>query len=178
MEIITGHTGASHIYAADDRAFNAFVYGDGNYVLDSGKLLKAEAVNVNKVRIYDGELIMQGTKARIRYGEYQDLAIDNGATGYNRNDLIIAEYTNSSGVESIDLKVLKGTATTGTAADPTVTAGDILAGDLSAQMSLFRVRITGINIAGIDTLYQKIIGGNMLDQSTIDLYNTITGESL
>jgi hypothetical protein len=37
MEIITGSTGAAHIQSADDGAFNAAIFGTGNYVLGIGE---------------------------------------------------------------------------------------------------------------------------------------------
>jgi len=153
MEIITGTTNAVHVQSSDDRIRQAAVFGFNDVVLPTGKALLYDLVNVNTLRIYDGDVMMQGTHGRIRHGGYDDIAISNGTSGYNRNDIVIAEYNNTDGLESIQLKLLKGTLTTGSATDPVYTSGDILSGDVLDQMPLYRIRLTGLTISGIDKLF-------------------------
>jgi hypothetical protein len=82
----------------------------------------------------------------------EDISIETGTVGINRNDLIVVRYVldASTGYESITLEVVKGKETSGTAADPEITAGDIRTGSLMAEEGLYRVRIEGISIVAIE----------------------------
>jgi len=156
LHLVTGHQGKAHVTAADHGSMNAAIFGEGQYVLNRGSKLKATVISNNSIRIADGDLLMQGRHIRLNEGTYVDLAIENGAQGNKRNDLIVAQYTkdSSSGVEDCNLVVIKGTATTGTAADPSWTSDDILNDHvLKAEMPLYRVRLNGLNIEKVEQLY-------------------------
>ena len=156
MNLVTGYYGENHVTSDDAGACNAAIFGTGQYVMDIGGKFAANAVTNNKVTISDGVLMMQGRQARIEPGTTVDLTIDNGATGYNRNDLIVARYTKnaSSGVEQVELVVIKGTASTGTASDPTYTNGDMLNdGAILNDMPLYRIPISGINVQPLVQLF-------------------------
>lgn len=147
MQIVTGYTGTEHIKSSHDRSRIAGIAGAGLYVLSTGNKLAAALQNANTVRISDGDLVMQGTHATIESGSYEDVTIENGTQGQKRNDLIVVRYEKAAQqpqTESIGLKVIKGTPTSGTPADPDYEEGDILAGDLVAEMPLYRVPIDGI----------------------------------
>ena len=148
MNLVTGHGGSDHVTAADAGALNAGVFGGSQYVMDIGNKFSATLVSNNKITIGDGALLMQGRLARINAGSTVDLTIENGASGYNRNDLIVARYAQDpQGVETMNLVVIKGTPTTGTAADPTYTSGDLLTGNASQNdMPLYRIRLNGITV--------------------------------
>lgn len=147
MQIVTGYTGTAHIKSAHDRSRNAGVIGRGSYVLSTGNMLAAKMQTANTLRIVDGDLMLQGTHATIEAGTHEDLAIDNGTQGMKRNDLVVARYERLSGepkTESVTLRVIKGSPSSGAAADPDHVEGDVLKGDLVAEMPLYRVPIDGI----------------------------------
>jgi hypothetical protein len=116
---------------------------------DVGNALKAQVISNNQIRILDGELMMQGRFVRLDPGTYVDMTIDNGTQGMKRNDLIVARYTKNtvSGVESVDLVVIKGTAVASNPADPAHTEGDITNGAaVLHDYPLWRIPIDGLNV--------------------------------
>lgn len=153
MQIITGKTGENHVTAEDDGALHAAVFGTGNYVLDVGSKLEATVETSNNISIADGELLINGRHARIRHGETDSVVIENGTTGYNRIDLIVARYQKVSGIESVVLTVIKGETTAGTAIKPSHTEGNILEGVELAEMPLYAVKLEGVNIVSISPLF-------------------------
>lgn len=158
MEIITGKTGSNHVKAEDDRAFHAATFGVGNYVLNVGSKLAATIETSNNIVLSDGELLINGTHARIRHGETDTVIIENGTTGYNRIDLIVARYTKSSGLESVALAVVKGETVSGTPTRPSHTEGNILDGVEVAEMPLYAVQLSGVNVASITPLFTIATG--------------------
>lgn len=149
MHLVTGCAGKPHVTSADQASLHAAVLGSGNYILARGTRFAATVVNSNTVRIGSGDILMQGRHIRIDDGSTVDVAIQNGTSGYKRNDLIVVRYTRdvSTGVESADLVVIKGTATTGTASDPAITEGDIITGNAkTADMPLYRIPLNGLTI--------------------------------
>lgn len=161
VHLVTGYKGEAHVTAADQGAFNAAVFGDGQYVLERGNQLAASATTNNNIRVLDGEIMMQGRHIRINPDEYVDLTINNGAQDMYRNDLIVARYTRtaSTGVEDCNLVVIEGAASDSAASDPAYTSGDILGGNaLQNDMPLYRVSIDGINISAVTKLFTTIGG--------------------
>ena len=157
LKLITGKTGTAHVASADDRARIAATFGPGEYVVDSGNgCFAATIVDNNNISIGAGDLIAFGTHARIAYGDTEAVTIDSGAVGYNRIDLIVAEYKNTSGVESGTVKVIKGTPTTGTPVTPSVTAGNILQGASTNQTILYKVTLNGINIVTCERMFTVV----------------------
>ena len=165
MEIITGRTGQPHVYAADDAEIYKLFLGDADFVLQTGNKLNAAMYGTNAVRIYDGSLIMQGRLAKIRPSDgYDELSLDVGTTGYRRVDLIVAEYNQTvtenqieqggevvtvrDVIESVELKVVKGTPNANSYVEPAITTGNIDAGE-THQMKLWAVRLNGINFDGL-----------------------------
>lgn len=156
MKIITGATGEAHVTSNDDGEFNQGIWGDGLVILTNGNKLSATIVDNNTIRIADGDLVFQGRHGLIEAGTYEDMTITTGASGQNRKDLICVQYRLASGVESMNLVVKQGTATSGTASDPTYTEGVIRTGAILAEMPLYRVNISGINIASVESMAQVI----------------------
>lgn len=144
----------AHIYAEDDAAiYEAIVGGDGVY--DIGNKMEATVIDNNTVRISNGVVSVGGHLARIKYGDYQDMVIDNGESGKSRNDLIVANFstTGPRGVDTYTLKVIKGATVTGKAADPAVADGNLYEGATERDLPLYRVRLEGISIVAVDTLH-------------------------
>lgn len=169
LHLVTGYAGEAHITADDQGSLNAAVFGEGQFVLNRGNKLSASIVTNNQIKVLDGDILMQGRHIRLNNGTYVELAIENGAQGYNRNDLIVARYTKSSstGVEDCNLIVIKGTATTGAASDPEYTSGDIISGNaLQNDMPLYRVPINGLNVQDLVPLF-TVIDNRLSDIMTL-----------
>lgn len=158
LHLVTGYKGSAHVTSADQGAFNAALIGSGDYVCQTGKMFEAQIVSNNSIRIFDGDLLMQGRHVNLKFDTYEDVTIENGVQDVNRNDLIVCRYAKdaSSGKEAAILQVVKGTATTGTASDPAVTTGDILGGAILHEMPLYRVKIEGLSIVAIQKLFNTV----------------------
>lgn len=152
-----GPSAEPHIYAEDDAAIFQSMFGEDG-ILDIGSKLKLTIQSNNLVRMSDGALCVGGHIGRIKYADYVDLTIDNGETGYNRNDLIIGSFSNTGEhtVDTFEPKVVKGTPATGTAVDPTLTKGSLYEEEHLRQVAVARVRLEGLNIVGVDTLLPVI----------------------
>ena len=170
MRIITGATGTTHVTSNDDGEFNQGIFGAGLIVFANGGQLEASIVDNNTIRIKDGDLLIQGRHALIEPNTTEDVSIDTGAVGMNRNDLIVARYAldTNTGYESIVLEVIKGAESAGEATDPSYTTGDIRTGSVLVEVPLYRVRINGITVSGIDKLFSasKDLFGKIVDLGT------------
>lgn len=159
LHLVTGYAGASHVTAADAASLNAAIVGSGDYVLNRGSKFAASIVTNNKITVADGDLLMQGRHIRLNEGSTVDLTIENGTSGYYRNDLVVARYTmdSSNGVEECSLVVIKGTAVTNNPSDPEYTSGDIINDHvLQADMPLYRVPLEGLNVQTLIPLFTVI----------------------
>lgn len=149
LHLVTGYAGAEHVTATDQAALNAAMVGTGQFVFDKGNVFKAQVVTNNQIRVLDGELMMQGRFVRLNPDTYVELTIENGAQGKLRNDLIAVRYTKntSTGVEDVNLVVIKGTAVDGNPVDPAVTEADITNGEATLhEFPLWRIPINGLNV--------------------------------
>lgn len=156
MHLVTGYAGQEHITAADQGSWNAAIVGSGEYVLKKGNQFSATVISNNQIRIADGDILMQGRHIRLNEGSYVDLAIENGAQGYFRNDLIVARYSknSSTGIEEANLVLIKGTAVTSGAADPEYTSGNIITDHvLQNDMPLYRVPLDGLTVGNLVPLF-------------------------
>ena len=172
MKIVTGYRGIAHITSGDVGAFNASVFGDGQYVMDSGEKLAITVVSNNQVRIGDGDILMNGRHITIEKGLTENLAFENNTASTNRNDLVVCRYRKDSGtgVESAELVVIKGTAVSGTASDPSYNKGNILNGDDLVDMPLYRVKFTGITMGTPETMFGTLLSvGDILDSVNASL---------
>ena len=150
MKIITGRTGELHVTSDDDRHLHAGTFGEGKYILNTASKLNATNPSSNVVRLAKGDIIFQGCHARIE--DYEDVEINPGTEGYSRIDLICCQYKKVGGVESTELVVYTGTPATSNPTIPTPTYGsnNILDGAEIADMVLFKVTLTNVNITKID----------------------------
>lgn len=171
-----GPSAEPHIYAEDDAAIFQSMFGEDG-ILDIGSKLKLTIQSNNLVRMSDGALCVGGHIGRIKYADYVDLTIDNGETGYNRNDLIIGSFSNTGEhtVDTFEPKVVKGTPATGTAVDPTLTKGSLYEGEHLRQAAVARVRLEGLNIVGVDTLLPVIPSIPSLKELIDELNGKMTG---
>lgn len=157
IELITGHAGLAHISSADDGWFNVGVIGSESYVLNTGTQLAAEVQSANLVTIGVGDVVFEGR--HIRVSATENVAIDNGAQGVNRNDVVCIkyEYDSNTDVERAVLEVVKGTASSGTPTDPTIPSGSILNGASEAYMPIWRIPISGITVGTPEKLYGDVL---------------------
>lgn len=146
ISLVTGHTGTEHVTAAQAGLANAGVAGTGMYVFDVLQKFKCTVASANSVSIGTGVARMNGRD--IVSETATSLSVANGVSGQNRRDLVVARYqkTTSTGVESVSLVVIKGTATTGTPADPAYNNGSVIDGKTTVDMPLWRLPINGVNI--------------------------------
>jgi hypothetical protein len=86
-------------------------------------------------------------------GNYVDLNIDNGHTGYRRCDVIAIEYSKNdeTNIEEANLVVVKGSETQSNVPPlPPLVEGDTVDGSASInQMALYRVIIDGFSIVDV-----------------------------
>lgn len=156
VNIVTGMTGRAHITSDDDRMSNASVFGTDKHVFAFGQQFRAEVMNNNLVRIRDGYCINQGTMMAVELNDYEDVIIDNGISGLNRNDLIVMRYEKNAdtSLESAKLVVIKGVQSEN-ATDPPYRTGNILdGGDLTDDYPLYRLKIESLTIAAIEPLFE------------------------
>lgn len=167
-----------HIYAEDDAAIYESISG-GDGVYDIGEMLKATVLSNNNVRIGNGVLSVGGHIARIKYGDYEEMTIDNGESGKNRNDLIVARFstTGFGGVDEFSLEVKKGVAVTGAAKDPEVETGNLYEGETIREFPLHRVRLEGISIVAVDQLFTVRKTNEQLQKEIDELNRKLDQES-
>lgn len=158
MNIITGRTGTPHVTAQQDRDIHAGILGDGMYVLPVGEQFAAEQQSSNVIRIKDGTLMLQGCAASIEAGEFEDVTIENGSQGMGRIDLITAHYNldTSTGYESVELRVIKGTPAASGPQQPAYASGIIRDGAQDVDMPLYAVTLSGVSIASITPLFTAL----------------------
>jgi len=155
MKIIDGYTGQPHWTSQQTANFHMATIAAGNCVLPYGNMFAYDVVDNNTITIRDGMLLLQGRRVCIDYGEVDTCAIDNGVQGAQRSDLIVCRYQkdNVSHVESTSLVVVKGTNGQG---DPVINdATDICGGAGAHDFALYRIRLDGISIVGVDTLFER-----------------------
>lgn len=158
MKIITGYKGEAHITPNEIQCENQGAFGTGSYVLNIGSKFTPTLISANELQIADGEGVMQGVHFRVDPGTYDSVTIENGEQGMNRKDLIVCRYTKDAGtgVEQTEWVVIKGTPAAGTATRPSATTGDIRTGSTTADMEMFEVVLSGINVTAVNALFSTI----------------------
>ena len=162
MELVTGRSGEDHISSADIASMLRGVYNDVDVVLPIDDELSLTVLSANSAQVGKGGCMLQGHFARVETAE--QLVIESGAPGYNRNDLIVARYTlGDDNIQAVYLAVIKGTAVAGDASDPSYAEGVIDDGDTLVEFPLWRIPITGVNVGDperimptVDTLQDQI----------------------
>ena len=151
MNIIAGYRGEAHITSQQLRNKNIGIFGDDVCILAVGSEMAATVISANEVDIADGILVAEGCTAEITHGTVEAMAIDNGGQGMLRTDLIVARYTKNSGtgVEDMQLEVIKGTPAASNPATPSHTTGSIADGDTTVDFPLYEVHLDGISIESV-----------------------------
>ena len=158
MNIITGYKGTPHVSAQQDRDINSAIFTTGVYILNIGSKMAATIVSANEVTIADGLVIAQGCAAEIARGTSESMSIDNGDQGMLRKDLIVLRYTKeaSTGVEDMELAVIKGTPAVSNPALPSYTSGSIADGDTLVEFPIYTVNLNGITIQSVTRLVDYV----------------------
>ena len=159
LQLVTGYKGTPHITADSVGSFNAGIVGTGEIVLNTGNQMSASLISNNTVRILDGDAVIQGRHITLKKDTYEEMTINNGTIGMNRNDLIVIRYTLDavSGVENAEFAIIQGEETSGTASDPQYTTGDILSGGCALhEMPLYRIPLTELAVGTPEPLFRTI----------------------
>lgn len=184
VKLMTGATGEQNIQAADDRECLAGITGLDSYVFPTGSQLKATLVDANTVTIGTGAGSLQGS--RFRCSTTTTANIQSGTQGQFRHDIVGLHFSReASGREGLEFQVLTGepAASEGAAADPVYTAGDLLKGDAEAFMPLYRIKLSGINAADPEPMFNVLTPLATLEDSVSQfksdyVQNTISGGSI
>lgn len=173
MEIITGYRGEPHITSQQLRNTYMGIFGQAPRIIHGkGADLAATIISANEVDIADGLLICEGCTAEIPRGTVENMIIENGSQGMMRTDLIVARYTKNAGtgVETMELAVIKGTPASSNPQRPSYNEGTIVDGDSPVDFPLYQVNLNGISITSVDPLVSTV---SVLDAIT-ELQNTVT----
>lgn len=144
VELITGFAGTPHINSSDAGAYNAGLVGPGDYALATGDQLKATMSNATTFALQSGDAVLNGRHVHLT--GTTTATVGAGVAGQKRNDIAALRYTRdtTTNIETVQLVIIKGTATTGTPADPTHNKGLITDGVSVHDMPLYRIPINGI----------------------------------
>ena len=158
MNIITGYRNEPHVTSQQLRNTYIPIFGSDAKILDVGSKMAVTVISANEIDIADGQLICEGCTAEIAHGTTESLTIDNGTQGEQRIDLIVARYTKNSGtgVEDMQLAVVKGTPAASNPAVPEYNTGTIANGDSPVDFPIYRVNIDGISITSVNALVDTI----------------------
>ena len=177
IELVDGKAGTAHISSEDKAIIHQAKFSKSDVVFDWGDVFKCSMSSSNRATIGAGCASIQGLDWHITAAE--SVTISNGSQGMKRNDIICAHYhrNSSSGIESVELTVLKGTPNATAAADPTIPSGKILSGAVDAYMPLWRIPLDGITVGTPVRLFTP--RGALWDSVTQTLiasqYGTVTG---
>ena len=159
MKIITGYRNDPHVTSQQERDTNIAIFGPGAHILKGVENeMAATIVSANEIQIAAGQLVAEGCTATITKGTTESMTIENGEQGKQRIDLIVARYTKDSGtgVEDMQLVVIKGTPASTFPASPTYNEGKIADGDSPVDFPLYQVFLDGINIREVTLLVDKV----------------------
>lgn len=178
MKIITGYRGEPHITSQQDRNVNIGIFGSGTHIVNVGSKMAATIVSANEITIADGLLVAEGCTAEIERGTTESIAIENGAQGMLRKDLIVARYTKTSGtgVEDMQLAYIAGTPAASAPALPSYNEGSIANGDTLVDFPLYAVNLNGITISSVERLvdYAELASKSALTALTQKVNNLVT----
>lgn len=168
--MITGEAGVEHVTSANAGALNAMEIGTGKYVFNLDNKFEYNLQSNNLIRIYKGQGIMNGRHFEMSPDQYQDLEISNGTQNEFRKDLVVIRYTKNldTGIETGALVVIEGESVSQDPVDPEYNDGNILEGESVVDFPLYRINISGLNVTGVDKLFEVFAGY----KAEIDSINT------
>ena len=170
MELVTGKAGTNHISGADLAAMYRGLLIADDVVLATGDKLSCTMTDANTAEIGTGDCMIQAHHCRVEVAE--QVTIESGASGYNRNDLIVARYTlGDGGIQSVYLAVVKGTAVAGEASDPSYAEGSIDGGDVLVEFPLWRIPLTGVSVGDPERIMPTV---DTLQKQVTDLRESVT----
>ena len=174
MNIINGYRNNPHITSQQLRNTYIPIFGKDACILDVGSKMAVTVISANEVEVADGQLICEGCTAEIAHGTTESLTIENGTQGEYRIDLIVARYTKNSGtgVEDMQLAVIKGTSAASNPAVPSYNTGTIADGDSPVDFPLYRVNLDGISITSVDAMVDVVSVPSMVEevQNNLDVH--------
>lgn len=138
------------IDAKDLASLFSGIIGNESGVLTVFDELRLEKISDNKVRLHSGVYSLKGHILYIPKGSYEDFTIESGTLGANRIDLLVAEYVRNGegdGEDTLRFKIVKGSSTSGAPQVPDLTQQDINQNGITRQEALYKLRLTGINLA-------------------------------
>lgn len=146
IELVDGKAGTAHISSEDKAIIHQAKFSKSDVVFDWGDAFKCSMSSPNRATIGTGCASIQGLDWHVTAAE--SVTIPNGSQGMKRNDIICAHYhrDSRSGIENVELTVLKGSPNATAAADPTIPSGKILSGAVDAYMPLWRIPLDGITV--------------------------------
>ena len=146
IELVDGKAGVAHISSEDKAIIHQAKFSKSDVVYDWGDAFECSMSSSNRATIGTGCASIQGLDWHITSAE--SVTISNGSQGMKRNDIICAHYhrDSTSGIETVELVVLKGSPNATAAADPTIPSGKILFGAVDAYMPLWRIPLDGITV--------------------------------
>lgn len=175
MNIITGYRAEPHITAQQDRDVNIGIFGASAKILKGvGSEMAATVISANEVEIADGALVAEGCTAEITRGTSESMTIENGGQNMKRIDLIVARYTKDpgTGVEDMQLAVVKGTPAASNPAVPTYNTGTIADGDSPVDFPIYQVNIDGISITSVAALVGTVNIPDLISDSISNALNS------
>ena len=158
MQIISGYRGEPHVTSQQVRNRNIGIWGFTSRIIEGVSAeMEATVVSANEVSISSGMVSCQGCTGEIPRGTSESVSIDNGSQGMLRKDLIVVRYTKNAGtgVEDMDLVVIKGTPAASNPQVPSYTTGSIAGGDLLVDFPLYQVNLNGSSIDSVTLLMNK-----------------------
>ncbi len=159
LHLVTGYAGKEHITSNDQGSFNAAIMGAGEFVLERGKQFEVQVISNNIVRVFDGDLLMQGRHIRLKENTYVDLFFENGTQGYKRTDLIAVRYEKdaTTDVESASLVVIKGAPSEDSYVTPEKITGDIINNHaLQNDTVLYQVKFDGLRLQEPEKVFSTL----------------------
>lgn len=150
IQLVTGQTSRKVTPINDSNLYRGIV-GSETCVLDVGEKMRAEIINNNTVRVYDGVFVDFGRVYTIDNGSYVDYTIETGQQGVTRYDIIGVQYTKTTSggtLESVEPLVLKNKG-----ASENATRQDINKGATTTQIGLYRVKIVNLTIEQVTPLF-------------------------
>ena len=123
-------------------------------ILNAYSLLACTKIDNNTVQLAAGVYSLSGYLLQVEMGTTQNLSVDSGTAGYNRIDLVCAEFVRNgggAGIDTLQFRVIKGSATTGTPSEPTLTQQDINGTGTTRQEALWKLTLAGTTLSATIT---------------------------